>query len=143
MLAFALLLASSSLEPTRTSTFTVVQGPTPQQLVTEMEQLAAAQSGEHPLAARDLDSRLAAYGPRLNALGTRSVPLLAWYLRQDERPLKVRLYAAAVLGLVGDPGALKSLRLTAEDAGADPGLRAAAVQALGSLRLAPHELRPL
>ncbi|TBR25522.1 HEAT repeat domain-containing protein [bacterium] len=143
MLTLAFLLASSALEPTRVSTFAVVQGPTPQQLVAEMEQLAAAQRGEHPLAARELDGRLATYGPRLRALGTRAVPLLSWYLRQDERPLKVRLYSAAVLGLIGDPAALKPLRLTAEDASADEGLRAAAVQALGGLRLAPHELRPL
>lgn len=135
--------SSSTAEPAGSVPLPVVQGPTPQQLVGEMEQLAAAQSGGHPLAARDLDSRLAAYGPRLKALGVRSVPLLAWYIRQDERPLKVRLYAAAVLGLIGDPGSLKALRLTAEDAQADPGLRAAAVQAMGSLRLAPHELRPL
>lgn len=121
----------------------VVQGPTPQELVGEMEMLAAAQRGEHPLAARELDGRLAAYGPRLKSLGVRAVPLLAWYIRQDERPLKVRLYAAAVLGLIGDPAALKPLRQTAEDAVADEGLRAAAVQAIGSLRLAPHELRPL
>ena len=116
---------------------------TAQDLVREMEILVRAESGLHPLAARDLDVRLDPYLARLKALGEKAVPLLSWYVSRADRPMKVRLRTAAALGLIGDPSALPALAAAAQDPKEDAGLRSAAVQALGSLRLRPHEKRAL
>lgn len=106
-----------------------------------MEAIVLAETGLHPLAARDLDARLAPYLGRLSKLGLRALPLLTFYIRQGARPRKVRLHAAAALGIIADPGALPALRATASDRAEDPGLRSTCVQAIGSLHLAPHEKR--
>ncbi|MBI5597794.1 MAG: HEAT repeat domain-containing protein, partial [Elusimicrobia bacterium] len=121
----------------------VPAAPAAQDLVREMEILVRAEDGLHPLAARDIDVRLDPYLARLKALGVKAVPLLSWYVAREDRPMKVRLRAAAALGLIGDPSALPPLKRAAEDQKEDAGLRSAAVQALGSLRLLPHEKRSL
>jgi len=114
-----------------------------QSLLAEMEALQAAGRGLHPLDERELDRKLEAFAPRFKALSPKSVRLLAWYLGVRERPLKLRLYAAAFLGLIGDPGALPALRRCIEDSEEDPGLRSAALQAIGSLRIPDADRRPL
>ncbi|MBI3300076.1 MAG: HEAT repeat domain-containing protein [Elusimicrobia bacterium] len=140
-LAILLAAGAAASERAPSRPLPVPSQPTAQSLVGEMELIVKAAEGLHPLAARDLDARLAPYLGRLRALGPRALPLLTWYLRQDDRPRKVRLHAAAALGLIADPGALPALRATAEDKKADPGLRSACVQSLGGLRLAAHEKR--
>ncbi|MFH1724415.1 MAG: HEAT repeat domain-containing protein [Elusimicrobiota bacterium] len=117
--------------------------PSAQDLMGEMERLHSARRSEHPLDARELDKRLAAFGVRFRKLGSDAVPLLGWYAGRRERPLKLRLYAAAFLGLIGDPGALRPLTSLVRDPDEDPGLRSAALQSVGSLRLSEADLRPI
>ncbi|MDE2292063.1 MAG: HEAT repeat domain-containing protein, partial [Elusimicrobia bacterium] len=140
LLAVPAAAATSELPPK--PPLPTVREETPQQLVREMETLVEAARGLQEPEARELEERLKGYGPRFERLGTRAVPLLSWYVVQTGRPREVRLYAAAFLGLIGDPGAFRALRKEAESPSEDAGLRAAAVQALGSLRLQPSDLRP-
>lgn len=117
--------------------------PSPQALLSEMEALELKPSGRHPLDRREKESRLAAYGEKFRALQTDAVPLLSWYVSQKERPLKIRLYAAAFLGLIADIGAFPALSQTALDKSEDAGLRAAALSSAGSLGVPVAQMRRL
>lgn len=110
-------------------------------LLRTMEAEASRPGSLHPLQARKLDAQLASHGPRVRSMGPEAVAPLGAYLADPSRPLKVRLYAAAFLGLIADPGALAPLRARVEDPSEDPELRAAALQAAASLRLGPEFLR--
>jgi len=110
-------------------------------ILADMARLAASQQGTHPLDAREAERRLQTYGPEVAAMPPEAAPRLGRALNDPARPLKVRLYAAAFLGLHGDPGSLTALKECLRDSRADPGLRAAALQSVSSLRLRPDEVR--
>lgn len=115
----------------------------PQEIVRSMELLCAEQKRLVPVDAAVLDSKLRAHGEELRALGLAAVPLLAWHVRAKERPLKARVYSAAVLGMIREPEAFPALKAALEDDSEDPGLRSACLQSIGSLGLEPGVLRPL
>ncbi|MBI2362108.1 MAG: HEAT repeat domain-containing protein [Elusimicrobia bacterium] len=141
--ALAALLAAAPAAAADSARIEGLPGSTPLSVpaAPTAQDLVRAEDGLHPLAARDIDARLDPYLARLKALGLKAVPLLSWYAVRKDRPLKVRLRAAAALGLIGDPSALPALKDAAGDPKEDAGLRSAAVQALGSLRLLPYEKR--
>ncbi|MFA6029959.1 MAG: HEAT repeat domain-containing protein [Elusimicrobiota bacterium] len=100
-----------------------------------MEGLVARQGEADPLEQIALERRLRGFGPEFRALGLPAVVPLASCLGERTRAHKLRAYAAAFLGLIGDPSALAPLRDVAADPKEEAGLRAAALQAAGSLRL--------
>ncbi|MBI5242820.1 MAG: HEAT repeat domain-containing protein [Elusimicrobia bacterium] len=108
-----------------------------------MEVIAAQQKGADPLGQRSVDKTLEGFGAKFRAMGARAIEPLSAYLGDKRRPRKVRLYAAAFLGLIGDPGALDALKDRLADPEEDAGLRAAALQAAGSLRLSVPAKRAL
>lgn len=116
---------------------------TARELLKDMERLTREASAMHPVDARGTDRELKAAAEDLRAKGRKAVPLLMWYLGAKDRPLRVRTYAAAVLGMIKDPIALRALKDRVTDAEDDAGLRSAALQSVASLGIAPHILRPI
>jgi HEAT repeat protein len=104
-----------------------------------MEQLAQSKQGKHPLKARSLDRELENTARKLTALGEKATPALKWYATQKKRPLSVRLYAVATMGLIGDLRTHATLKTLVRDKAEDPGLRSAALQAIAGLKLPARE----
>ncbi len=113
------------------------------EILTAMEKTQRAQRGVHPLEARDLEGELRSLSRKLRKHGSIAVRPLGAYLRDKQKPLKIRLYTAAALGLIGDLRAMPALRARARDPKEDEGLRSAALQSLGTVGLPAAELRPL
>lgn len=112
-------------------------------ILAAMERAQRDQRGVHPLEARALEGEIRSLSRELRRHGSGAVRPLSAYLRDKKRPLKIRLYAAAALGLIGDLRAMPTLRARARDAEEDPGLRSGALQSLGTVGLPAAELRPL
>lgn len=108
-----------------------------EQIIAELERTAAESKDRHPLETREADRRMRALLPEIRAMGPEAVTALGATLGEPEKPLKARLYAAAFLGLHGDPSAFKPLRDCALDVFDNPGLRSAALQALATVRVGP------
>lgn len=112
-----------------------------QAVLAEMDALARAEENGRTLEARAAERKLRGYGRELKLLGPQAVSALGAALRENGRPLKLRLYCAAILGLLGDPGGFVPLRDAALDTWTDPGLRSAGLQALAGLRVGEREKR--
>jgi len=115
---------------------------TPQDALREMELLCAQQAKLHPADAGPLEARLEAYAVEFRSFGRKATPLLSWYIRNPERPIKIRVYAASFLGMIKDPASLPAMKACVRDPDEDPGLRSAALLNIGSLGLPPRDLRP-
>lgn len=100
-----------------------------------MEEIASKQRKADPIESRSLEDKLRELGERVRALGPEAAPALSSCLSDGKKLLKIRLYAASLLGLLGDPGSYAVLKGRILDAREDPGLRSAALQAACSLRL--------
>ncbi|MFH2202091.1 MAG: HEAT repeat domain-containing protein [Elusimicrobiota bacterium] len=115
----------------------------PQDLLRQMEELYLKSSPAHPLMSKKKDEQLRAFSKAFRAHGLHAVRPLAWYVGASKRPLKVRLYAAVFLGLLGEPAALPALKARILDPLEDAGLRSTALLSAGSLGLPPAQIRPL
>jgi len=108
-----------------------------------MESLAAQQKDADPRDRAALERKIEGYGAEFRSLGAGALGTLCKYVSEKDHPRKVRLYAAAFLGLIGDPGALETLKARLDDPEEGPGMRATALQAAGSLRLSVPARRAL
>ncbi len=109
--------------------------PGAESILRTMEEVASRQRKADPLEARGLEEKLRDLAARIRELGPGAAPALSSYLSDRRRLIKIRLYAASLLGLIGEPGSYPALKETALDGREDPGLRSAALQAACSLRL--------
>jgi HEAT repeat protein len=121
----------------------VFAAKSPQDLLNQMEKIELRSSTRHPLDRSKKDKRLASYGEKFRKQELKAVPLLTWYIAQKKRPLNVRLYAAAFLGLIKERSAFHSLKARALDKSEDAGMRAMALSSLGSLGVPAASLRAI
>lgn len=106
-----------------------------------VEKAAAAQQGKDAREIARSDMGLEALGRELTPHSWKAAAPLAVFARDIEKPPKVRLFAAAFLGLLGDPASYEPLTALLLDRGQDPDVRSAAAQGLGALDIPPEPKR--
>lgn len=97
----------------------------------------------HPIDKKKLQEKLASFGKDFRSHGLEAVASLSWYMGEKERPLRIRMYAAAFLGLIRESSAYPALKKRVLDKKENIGLRTAALSSAGSLNIPPHLFRNL